>query len=281
MVCAALLVLCSLPVFAWESFNREDAALKIHPNAEVGITKVLFHTLQFGRDTTTFDYVFEGGQEILFFYQRYSVDIEIVRRHIVSILYQPLTLNTQTVVPMTRPDGIVIDTAAFSAGEGINLKYGFDFWRFSYLFDFFKDESFMLAAGLSLQFRNASIVFESTDGTGITVNQNLGPVPILKVRSEYRFPCGFFLGLEADGFYASSAIFNGADFQFTGWIYDIALRTGFELNKAVDLYLTGRLLGGGATGNSDYEQTYWTEGTSSYTDNNLVTLNFSAGLRIK
>ena len=120
------------------SFNREDAALKIHPNAELGITKVLFHTLQFGQNGTKFDYVFEGGQEILFLYQRYSVDIDIVRRHIVTILYQPLTLNTQTVVPMTRPDGILIDTVTFPAGDGINLKYGFDFWRFSYLFDFFK-----------------------------------------------------------------------------------------------------------------------------------------------
>ena len=279
----AALLLAAVPIagFAFESINDEDAFLKLVPNAEIGITKVLLHNLQFGEGTTNFDYVKQGGQEILFLFQRYSLDVNLGKRHTVTFLYQPLTLETQTRVPADLTGGITIDDVTFPAGTGLDLKYGFDFWRTSYLFSFINRGNFTLAAGLSLQFRNASIVFETTEGDGITISQNLGPVPIIKLKTEYRFNRGYFIGLEADGFYASSAIFNGADFQFTGWIYDAALQGGKAINSAMDAYLSARILGGGATGDSEYVDRFWTEPDSSYTYNNLTTLIISAGFRLK
>jgi hypothetical protein len=282
LIITALLI-AAIPFvgFAFESINDEDAFLKLVPNAEVGFTKVLNHTIQFGDGTTNFDYVKQGGQEILFLFQRYSLDVNLGKRHTVTLLYQPLTLETQTRVPTDLTAGITIDDVTFPAGTGLDLKYGFDFWRGSYLFSFINRENFTLAGGLSLQFRNASIVFETTEGDGITISQNLGPVPILKLKTEYRFKNGYFIGAEADGFYASSAIFNGADFKFTGWIYDAAIRGGKEINSAMDAYLSARILGGGATGDSEYVDRFWTEPASGYTNNNLTTLIFSGGFRLK
>jgi hypothetical protein len=268
-------------LFGIESLNREDSLLTFSPNAELGITKVLHHTLQFGEDGSRFNYLTQGGQELLFFFQRYSVDVGIGKRNTLTFLYQPLTLETKTKIPEDRKKGITVEDVTFPPGTGLDLKYGFDFWRISYLFSFIRTERFMLGGGLSLQFRNASIVFESIDGSDVTVNQNLGPVPVLKLKTEYRFPGGFFLGAEADGFYASSAIFNGADFDFTGWIYDAALKAGKEVNPATDVFITVRLLGGGATGTSDYDRKLWTESSSGYTYNNLTTLIFALGARLK
>lgn len=270
-----------LSLSALDQFNKEDSFLKVRPNAELGIAKVLHHTIRFGESGTVFDYVKYGGQEILFSFSRYSLDVDLGKRNTVTFLYQPLTLETKTKIPADFTGGVTVEDVVFPAGTGLNLKYGFDFWRLSYMFNIFNSDRFLFGAGVSLQLRNASIVFESTDGSGITVNQNLGPVPILKLKAEYRLPCGFFFGGEVDGFYASSAFFNGADFEFKGWIYDAALRFGKEMNPATDLFLSVRLLGGGAQGTSRYEAAYWTQSSPQYTDNSLTTLIISAGARLK
>jgi hypothetical protein len=276
-------VIVTLSGFSWESFNKEDAVVKIFPRAELGFTKVLEHTIQLGdpESTDPFNYVTQGGQEILFLFQRYSLDVEIAKRHTVTFLYQPLTLETKTVVPENRTGGLTIEDRTYAAGTGLDLKYGFDFWRVSYRFSIIRTEAFDLGAGLSLQLRNASIVFSGTEGNKVRVNQNLGPVPILKIGTEYRFPFGLFLGAEIDGFYASSKLFNGADFDFTGWIYDGALRVGMDVNELTDLFVSFRVLGGGARGTSEYEKNYWTDSVSGITDNSLTTLIISAGARIK
>ena len=147
---------CIASASAIESFNKEDAFIKIIPTAELGITKVLFHTLQFGNDGYVFDYVNNGGQEILYLFERYSVDAVLAGRHTLTFLYQPLTLETQTRVPAGLTGGIKIDDTVFPAGSALDLKYGFDFFRFSYLFSFLNTERFMLGAGLSLQLRHPS-----------------------------------------------------------------------------------------------------------------------------
>lgn len=283
ILAVALIGALFLPVSlsALDQFNKEDSFLQVRPNAELGIAKVLHHTIQFGEGGTVFDYVKYGGQEVLFSFSRYSIDVGLGKRNTVTFLYQPLTLETKTRIPADFTGGVTVEDVVFPADTGLNLKYGFDFWRLSYMFNIFNSERFLLGAGVSLQVRNASIVFESTDGTGITVNQNLGPVPILKLKAEYRLPCGFFFGGEVDGFYASSAIFNGAGFEFKGWIYDAALRFGKEMNPATDLFLSVRLLGGGAQGTSRYEAAYWTQSSPQYTDNSLTTLIISAGARLK
>ena len=277
------LLMVTAGAFAIDPFNKPDAFLKISPVAELGTSAVLHHTIQFGDQGTAFDYVNQGGQEILFFYQRLSIDLIMAKRHTFTLLYQPLTFETKTRIPADFTSGVTVDNTTFAPGTGLNLKYGFDFYRFSYLFSIIQSDRFMLGAGISLQLRNASIVFESTDGSSITVNQNLGLVPIIKLKMEYRFLSGAFLGLEADGFYASSSIFNGATFPFQGWIYDAALRAGLEVNPATDMFLSVRLLGGGATGTSEYTGRVWTESSQGYgySDNNLTALVISFGTRLK
>ncbi|MFW5743704.1 MAG: hypothetical protein ACOCW3_02825 [Spirochaetota bacterium] len=262
--------------------NRNDGPLQVTAVAETGFVKVLSHTIKVGEDGTRFDFVKEGGQEIVFPISRFTAELAANDRHTVILLYQPLEIATQVRFDAVRK----IDNVDFEEDGGVNVTYGFPFYRVSYLYDFAAAESLELAAGVSLQLRNASVRFVSTDGEQVAVSQDLGPVPILKVRGEYRFPDaaipGAFLGLEADGFFASSAFINGADYEFSGSIYDVSLRAGFEPTDGVDLFANLRALGGGASGTRpDDAREFWSQSRSGSTDNSLSTLSLSLGARVR
>jgi hypothetical protein len=282
---AALLCLGTLPVasVSAETFlNENDGPLDVSLIAETGFTKILYHTIKLGEDGDRFDYVEEGGQEILFPFTRFSAELSVRDRHTVIFLYQPLKLETQVRFDEAR----TIDGVTFPADEGVDLTYGFPFYRASYLYDFARSEALELAAGVSLQLRNASIRFVPADGEQTVVSQDLGPVPIIKLRGSYRFRDsvipGAFVALEADGFYASSAFFNGADYDFTGSIFDVSLRSGFEPTPGLALFASLRSFGGGGGGTRpEDERTVWSQSWSRFTDNFLSTLSLSLGARVR
>ncbi len=266
----------------------------ISARAEVGILKVLSHRIQLGedggvRDTADpstlepFDYVFNGGQDVLFSYSRYQVDLR-ARRNTISLLYQPLSLETQTVIPDGREvvaNGVVFASNAENSA-GLNLLYGFDFWRLSWRYNLLRSRRADLAAGLSLQIRNASIRFASADGSQLAVSQNLGPVPAIKLVGGLNLSARNRIEFEADGFYASSAFFNGASFEFEGSILDTSL-TWVRRSSAFDGLLTLRFIGGGARG-TDQTAVFWTEGSSvgsGFTDNFLTSMALSVGARLR
>lgn len=269
---------------AQSAINLNGGPLELTFVGETGFVKVLTHDITIGdpaAGNTTFNYVTEGGQEILFPFNRLTTELTIADRHTVIFLYQPLTVATQ--VRLDNEE--IIDGVTFPADSGLNVTYGFPFYRTSYLFDFFRQDNIELAAGVSLQFRNAFLRFESTDGTAIVVTQDLGPVPILKLRGEYEFVNGripgAFVGLEADGFYASSAFINGASYEFQGSIFDASLRAGFEPMPGMDVFLNVRGLGGGATGTRGDDREFATQSRDGYTDNFLTTLSVTLGVRLK
>ena len=234
---------------------------------------VVSHTIQYSTDGSVFDYVHEGGQSGVLPFARLSAELEIFQRHSFILLYQPLTVATQTVLQRD----ISVDKLIFPAGTPMNLQYGFDFYRFDYQFDFFRSPKYELAIGLGLQLRNARISFTSVDGRLRRTNDNLGPVPLLRVRGRYTFQNGFFVALEADGFYANIPIANGGNNNVEGAIFDTSLRGGVNLTAFMDVFLNLRYLGG------------WSNGTSpnpggpgdGFTANYLHTLIVSLGVGLR
>ena len=168
-------------------------------NYEAGFTSVIFHNIQFGEEGTKFDYVSDGGQDVLFPFGRYTL-VVTGGRHSVYLLYQPLTVQTRTLLE----DNLVVDDTVFPAGTGIIANYGFPFYRVSYTYDILRKGNSFLAIGASLQLRNANIYFEAVDGSELYVNRDLGPVPILKLKGEWWFDGKAYAGMDIDGFYASS-----------------------------------------------------------------------------
>jgi hypothetical protein len=219
-------------------------------HAEFGFLGVAAHDIQFGTTGTYFDYVDEGGQDVLFPVARVSVDMTMNDRHVVTLLYQPLSLETSALVSRD----ITVDDMVFPAGTPMRFVYRFPFYRASWMYDLYEAAGTELAFGLSLQIRNATIVFASRDGELYRDNRNIGPVPVLKSRGSYGFDNGFFLGYEIDGFYAPVSYLNGSDEEVTGAIVDASVRGGVTVveDKGV-CFCNIRYLAGGAVGTNTDE----------------------------
>jgi hypothetical protein len=72
--------------------NNPENRFKFELDYEIGFTGVIFHTIQFGQTGTVLNYEKDGGQNILFLYQRYTAGLSI-GKHTVYFLYQPLRFS--------------------------------------------------------------------------------------------------------------------------------------------------------------------------------------------
>ncbi len=258
--------------------------IQVVPRFELGFVDVLEHHYQSGANGTHFNFVTQGGEDTLFLFQRYSADVIFAGQHYVTLLYQPLTLSTSSVANRNNTNGdkpVVIDDASFAPGTPFNAVYGFDFWRISYLYDFMKDPATILGVGLSLQIRNAAIDFTSVNGNTRAVDQNIGPVPIIKFRAARWFNPMIGLDFEADGFYASSAFFNGSGKSFTGWIWDASLSAKTHVVPHACVFVVIRSIGGGAQGNNAYSYVSSTTSVNPYSYDNLATLSVALGAALE
>jgi len=223
--------------------------------------------------------VTQGGQDILFPFQRISAGLVINNRHRISFLYQPLEINT--VVPFES--NVIVDGKTFSGSTA--LKYGFPFWRVTYSYDLLKQKDLTLAVGGAIQIRNASIVFQdlSNANNSVSVSQNVGLVPALTIYSRWETQSGINLTADITGLYASSAIINGANFEFEGSILDASLRMGYILKNDMEIFGNIRFLGGTSKGTSSYDGTNWSVSSNDdrFSQNNLGTLSSTIGLTIR
>jgi hypothetical protein len=269
--------LCLASIVA-ASAAQSASPVTVAAEAEFGALKVFLHTYRVGASpgATTFDFVNQGGQEILFPFQRYTALLTLRNDHQIRFLYQPLELATRSVF---RED-VTVDGRTFPAGTPMDLVYSFPFYRLTYQYRFLKSGGTWLAGGAALQLRNASIRFASLDGTLSTVSQNLGLVPALALSGRLAFGPGFAAGFDATGIYASSAGFNGADFEFEGSILDASLKISAPLADNAEAFLNARFVGGSAAGVSGFPRLEWTNSVSPETANYLALGAISVGVRL-
>jgi hypothetical protein len=165
----------------------------------------------------------------------------------------------------------------FPSDTAVELRYGFDFYRLSYLYDFFADPKNELAIGASLQIRDATITFSTKDGTVFLSERDVGPVPALKFRAKYYLNDFVWLGSEIDGIYAAGRGVTGSftvDPKFVGAIIDASLRAGFTPRPPVDVFLNLRYLGGGAEGRDE-------DDPEQYVKNWLHAFSVSLGVTVR
>jgi len=257
--------------------NNPDNSFEVRLAPEMGFLGVIKHTIQFGQQGTKFDYVADGGQDILFPYRRMSAELHLKPRHTIVLLYQPIDVRTETY--LLAP--LVLDADTFPAGTAMDLRYGFDFYRVSYQYDFWPEPDRELAFGLSLQIRDASISFVPKNGENARIYQNVGPVPIVRFRGRLPVTGSSWVGTEIDGFYAQGKVVTGStnvESSFRGAILDASLRYGLSLNESVDAFINARYIGGGASGQQSEPEISNTDG---YTDNWLGTVSLSVGFYLK
>jgi hypothetical protein len=259
--------------------NNPDNNYEFRSGVELGFFGFFSNRIQFGRGDsgTQFDYVEDGKANILFPFRRLSAELHLKPRHTFDFLIQPIDVRTQA----TLRQMLVLDGDTFPAGTPMNLRYGFDYYRISWQYDLLPDPDRELAFGVSLQLRDAAIVFSSQDGTMSRSYTDVGPVPILRVRTRFPLTGSSWLGFEADGFYAQGKVITGSsnvESTFKGAILDASARYGMAFNDWLDGFLNLRYLGGGASGGQlDPEN----PDSGGYTDNWLGAFSVGLGFYIK
>ncbi|MEL6593619.1 MAG: hypothetical protein AAFQ68_26195, partial [Bacteroidota bacterium] len=106
------------------------------------------------------------------------------------------------------------------------------------------------ALGATVQIRNATISFQSLDGSLFRTDRNVGIVPAIKFRGGSSIGRLFYWEIEGDGMYAPVSYLNGSDNEVVGAILDASTRFGAKMRGADGLFLNLRYLGGGAVGTS-------------------------------
>ena len=230
-------------------FNSPDSFFGFESSVEIGFFGFFYHKIQFSESGTYFDYVKDGGQDVWFPFRRLSGDILLGSRHRLVFLVQPIDIRTE----VRLSSDLTVDDETYPSDTNMELRYGFDFYRLSYLYDFFKDPRNELAVGASLQIRDAVIVFapKSDETLELRSERNVGPVPALKFRAKYYLSDFVWLGTEIDGIYAAGRGVTGStevSTDFVGAIIDASLRAGFTPRPPVDVFLNLRYIGGGAEG---------------------------------
>jgi hypothetical protein len=227
--------------------GNKNKKFQFNAIAELGFLNVFDHKIQFSNSGTNFDYRKDGGQDVLFPVSRLSLELES-NRNTFYLLYQPLRIESQVLLK----NDLIVDNELFISGSSVKLLYSFPFYRFSYTRELFPNRpKFNFALGGSIQLRNATISFESADGSIYRTNRDVGIVPALKLKTNYHFNDWFYAEIEADGIYAPVSYLNGSDNEVVGAILDASLRAGVSIVDHVDGFLNLRYLGGGAVGTSD------------------------------
>jgi hypothetical protein len=268
LLLAAAVVLAAAPASAQE-VRRSFADVRL--TLELGFLAPLSHTIQYGKNGTRFDFVDEGGQDTLFFFARPSAELRLAGRHGLIFVYQPLDLRGDVVL---RRD-VLIDEVLFPQGAAVNVRYGFDFYRLSYLYDLSRRPTRAIEIGGSMQIRNATVVFSTPDGSLRRSYRNIGPVPTLKARTLFRLQSGFFFGGEVDVMYAPVKYLNGGKSDVEGAIVDLNLRGGYRFRPGSDVFLNVRYLAGGARGTSPNAETLGDGWVSNWLHFMTVSLGFT------
>ena len=247
VLCLVLLVVSTGAAFAHEdatwsetpdppkaSLSADDSNFRLTLATEIGLLSVMYNRLQQGRDGTYFDYVNDGGQELFTPFLRASGELQFNKRHTVIMLYQPIDQRTR----VRFDEDVSVDGITFPEGKMMDLRYGFDFFRLSYMYDVARDPDLEVSLGGGFQMRIATIEFVPIEGSEGRINRDLGPVPLLKLRVHRNLANGWFYGTEIDGFYANIRILNGdTEAEVTGAIYDGSLRAGKRLGPGLDAFL--------------------------------------------
>lgn len=236
---------------------------------------MLDHRYQVGTDGDYVDLVRDAGQDNLFFFVRPQLDLDVGKRrlHTLSFLYQPLDLVSK---PVLRSDTQVGDVV-FGKDTPMRFRYGFGFWRLTWMMDALPAPDKELALGLGLQIRNATIVWESLDGEQAVATRDIGPVPLLALRGRGTLKGPVWMGGEVQGFYAPVRVLNGDESDVIGAIADVSLKVGLALRSGADPFLSIRYLGGGAVGQSSEPDPL----TDGYTRNWLHFLTAAVGVTLR
>jgi len=169
------------------------------------------------------------------YFVRLRLGYQFLSRHNISLLVAPLTLNSSGTI--NRP--ISFNEVNFPADIPLKSVYRFNSFRISYRYDFLKAKRLSLGIGLTAKIRAASISLEGGDQK--TEKINVGVVPLINFKAEWKFLKKFSLILDGDALAARQ-----------GRAEDISIALSFQAGKSLRLRAGYRILEGG----TDVDEVY-------------------------
>jgi len=253
----------------WLSSALAAEPATVQLDAELGFLAPLYHRIQFGQQGTELNYISEGGQDNLFAIGRATATVARAKNRY-TFVWQPLELRSTVAIPHEWQ----VDSVVFDAGQPVDLRYGFSFWRASWGRTVWSNANTELSLGLGMQIRNATIGFTAVDGSRAEFNRDIGPVPLLESELRHRTAGGGFFEVELDGFYAPIKYLNGRGVDVVGAIVDAQVRWGIPMDEQYDAWLGVRYLAGGGSGTGTPDDT-----SDGYTKNWLQFATVTLGIR--
>lgn len=161
---------------------------------------------------------FEVGGKAIY---RLRGGVTLGSRHTISVLGAPLQFKAsgQSDVP------IVFFEETFDAGSPLDALYRFNSWRLTYRYDFIRRDNWLVGAGFTAKIRDAEV--RLSDGVRSSSKTDLGFVPLLNFRVEWRFNPRWTLLLHGDAL-ASPGGQGRAEDVFLGFLFKAGKRMKFK-----------------------------------------------------
>lgn len=253
--------------------NPVGATWTLHPHYEIGMLAPLTNRIQVGQDGSDFDFIEDGGQNNLFQFQRYEMWFQKNGQHHLGFLLQPCDLRTTAEVFTDTQ----FNSDVFAKGTPMGFRYGFDYYRATYMYDWREGISEQLSFGVGLQIRNATLNFQSLDGELQNSNRDIGFVPLLTTAGKFEREDNLWWGFDAGGAFAPIKYINGSESDIVGALLDASIRGGMHLKQGTDAFVNLRYIGGGSEGTDSTPE----RGKDGYVLNWLNFVTLSVGFELQ
>lgn len=150
-------------------------------DAESGLAITGYNDVRIPADTGTALSLSDGKNGLTFPIFRLRAGYTFANRHTLSFLAAPLTVRDSFIAEKD----IAFKDGVFPAGSRVESVYRFDSYRVTYRYAFINSETLYAGLGLTGKIRSADISLIGTGG--IERRSDLGVVPLINFRAQYRF----------------------------------------------------------------------------------------------
>jgi len=225
----------SLVTIVLLAFSSAEA--KWFLDIETGLVSSGYNDVRIPGDTGTAFSLSEDLQTDSSAFFRFRLGYQFGKRHTVFAFVAPLSLKASGSVNQD----IFFFEETFPANTPLNGVYRFNSYRLTYRYDFIRKKKLTLGVGFTAKIRDASIRVE---GGGLSSEKtNVGFVPLLNVRLNWRFADKFGLLFEGDALASPGG---------EGRAEDVLLALQLRLNENISFRAGYRIIEGGA----DVEEVY-------------------------
>ena len=208
---------------------------KISVDLETGLVRSGYNDVRIPGDNGTLFSLSEDLKADDAIFYRIRLNYSVSKKHTLSILYAPLTLNSTG----KFDENIQFENLDFPSNTDIEATYKFNSYRLTYRYELYQRESFEFGLGLTGKIRDAEIGLKSNNLE--STKDDLGFVPLINFRCFLKVKNHFGLLLSGDALAAPQ-----------GRAEDILIAITYGKSDKFKIKLGYRILEGGADNDEVY-----------------------------